>query len=301
MLDVCLVGTGGMMPLPDRWLSSAVVRVSGQMALLDCGEGTQISLKMLGWGFKDISAVLISHFHADHVAGLVGLLLMIGNSYREEELTIYGPLGLQRVVDGLRTIAPELPFPVRCQELKGGETFHFAGIEGSCLMVDHAVSCLAYSVYVRRGRRFSAEKARALNIPVELWKTLQQEQPVEWQGRWYQPSDVLLEPRRGLKLCYITDTRPTLALPTFVRDSDLLICEGMYGDPADHEKAVENKHLTFAEAAQIARRGKARELWLTHFSPSLMEPENYLEVARSIFQNTVVGRDRMCKTLSFGR
>lgn len=299
MLDVCLVGTGGMMPLPERWLSSVAFRVKGQMALFDCGEGTQISLKMLGWGFRDISAILISHFHADHVAGLVGMLLMIGNSDRREELTVYGPPGLGEVLRGLRTIAPELPFVVRHYELEGGESFQFAGVEGRCLMVDHTVPCLAYAVDVRRGRKFDVEKARRLGIPVDLWKPLQDGREVEWQGRRYRPCDVLGEPRRGVKLSYVTDTRPTPELPDFVRDSDLLICEGMYGSPDEYDKAVENKHLLFSEAAEIARLGGVKELWLTHFSPSLVEPEQYINVARAIFLETVAGHDRLCKSLRF--
>ncbi len=288
-----------MMPLPDRWLSSVVFRVKGQMGLFDCGEGTQISLKMLGWGFKDISAILISHFHADHVAGLVGMLLMIGNSYRKEELTVYGPPGLERVLRGLRTIAPELPYPVRHHELHSGEVFRFGAIEGKCLMVDHGVPCLAYAVEVKRGRKFSVDKAEKLGIPVNLWKPLQDGQTVEWRGRYYHPADVLGEERRGIKLSYVTDTRPTAGLPGFVRDSDLLICEGMYGSSEEYDKAVENKHLLFSEAAEIARAGRVGELWLTHFSPSLTEPEQYLNVAKSIFLETVVGHDRLFKSLRF--
>lgn len=287
------------MPLPDRWLSSVVIRARGEMALFDCGEGTQISLKMLGWSFKDISAILISHYHADHVAGLVGMLLMMGNSFRDEEVKVFGPPGLRKVLRGLRTIAPVLPFPVRPQELQGGEVFEFAGLEGRCLMVDHAVPCLAYSALVRRGRKFNAGRAKALEIPLDLWKTLQEEQPVRWQGRWYQPDEVLEGPRPGIKLSYVTDTRPTPELPGFVRDSDLLICEGMYGAPEDHDKAAENQHLTFTEAAEIARLGKVKELWLTHFSPAVTEPELYGDVARAVFPNTVVARDRQCKTISF--
>lgn len=287
------------MPLPDRWLSSVVLRAGGQTALLDCGEGTQISLKMLGWGFRDISAILISHFHADHVAGLVGMLLMIGNSDREEELTVYGPPGMRKVLRGLRTIAPVLPYPVHAQELAGGETFSFAGLQGTCLRADHAVPCLAYSAYAKRGRRFDAGKARALGIPVEFWKTLQEEQSVEWQGRRYEPSEVLGEPRRGIKVSYITDTRPTSQMPEFVRDSDLLICEGMYGSPDDRDKAVENKHLLFTEAAEIARAGNVKELWLTHFSPSLTDPAQYIDAATAVFPHTLLGRDRFCKVLRF--
>src|SRR3954462_13105557 len=100
MIDLCLLGTGGMMPLPNRWLSSLLVRTQGRLLLLDCGEGTQISQKQVGWGFKTLDAICISHFHADHVSGLVGMLLMLANSDRTEEVVLYGPLGLNEVVEG---------------------------------------------------------------------------------------------------------------------------------------------------------------------------------------------------------
>jgi ribonuclease Z len=287
------------MPLPERWLSSVIIRAKGQSALFDCGEGTQISLKILGWSFKDISAILISHFHADHVAGLVGMLLMIGNSFRREEVTVFGPPGLIKVLQGLLVIAPYLPFPLRTQELHGGETFEVAGLEGHCLMVDHGVPCLAYSTVVKRGRKFDAEKAKALGLPVDLWKSLQEEQSVEWQGRSYQPDDVLAGPRRGIKLSYVTDTRPTPELPGFLHGSDLLICEGMYGSPEEHDKAVEKEHLTFTEAAEIARLAKVKELWLTHFSPAMPEPEVYGNVARDVFPNSIVAHDRQCRIINF--
>lgn len=299
MLDICLLGTGGMMPLPDRSLSSVLVRFGGSMLLLDCGEGTQISQKRLGWGFKEVAAIGISHFHADHVAGLPGMLLMVGNSGRREEMLIFGPKGLKRVVRGLRTIAPELPYPVRCLELAGGERFTAMGLEIACLAVDHAIPCLAYSLHVPRSRRFDPDRARALGLPVQLWKTLQQGRSVRWRGRTVRPDEVLAEERPGLKVVYVTDTRPTPALPDFVRGADLLICEGTYGDPADTPKAIERKHLTFAEAASLARDGQARQLWITHFSPAVTDPEQYLDEARRIFPGAALGHDRECRTLRF--
>ena len=160
MLDVALLGTGGMTPLPKRWLSSLLVRLRGNLLLVDCGEGTQISLKKLGWGFKEISTILLTHLHADHVAGLPGLLLTIGNSGRTDWLVLYGPRELSRVIDGVRAIAPYLPFPLDWRELSGGEQIDLGGLEASTLAVDHGVPCLAYSLYLPRGRRFNPEEPR---------------------------------------------------------------------------------------------------------------------------------------------
>ena len=299
MLDVALLGTGGMTPLPKRWLASLLVRFQGKLSLIDCGEGTQITLKQLGWGFKEISAILLTHLHADHVAGLPGMLLTIGNSGRRDALLLYGPPDLWRVVEGVRAIAPQLPFQLEWQEMVGGERMELEGMEVSSLAVDHGVPCLAYSLYVPRGRRFAPERASALGIPVHLWSRLQAGEPVEWGGRQVEPGEVLGEERRGIKLAYVTDTRPTPALPSFVEGADLLVCEGMYGSPEDLPKAVGNRHMLFSEAAEIARGGRVRELWLTHFSPSLSDTQEWLGEATQIFPNTRVGHDRMTGTLRF--
>ncbi len=299
MLDVALLGTGGMTPLPKRWLASLLVRFQGKLLLIDCGEGTQIALKRLGWGFKEISAILLTHLHADHVAGLPGMLLTIGNSGRREALLLYGPPDLWRVVEGVRAIAPQLPFPLEWQELAGGGEMDLHGIEVSSLAVEHGVPCLAYSLYLPRGRRFDAGKATALALPMPLWSRLQAGETVEWGGRKVEPEQVLGGERRGIKLSYATDTRPTRELPSFVQGSDLLVCEGMYGSPEDLPKAVGNQHMLFSEAAEIARQGQVSELWLTHYSPSLSDPAEWLEEATRIFPNTRAGHDLMTATLRF--
>lgn len=299
MLDVCLLGTGGMTPLPQRFLASALVRFKGRLTLLDCGEGTQISLKLLGWGFKEISAILLTHLHADHTAGLPGMLLTIGNSGRRDPLLLFGPPDLWRVVEGVRALAPQLPYLLEWRELLGGEQVDLGGMEVSSLAVDHRVPCLAYSLHVPRGRRFNPERASELGIPVQLWSRLQAGEGVEWEGRQVDPREVLGEERPGIKLSYVTDTRPTPDLPAFVEGADLLICEGMYGSPEDLPKALEKKHMLFAEAAEIARQGRVRELWLTHYSPSLSDPEEWLGEATRVFPNTRAGHDRMAATLRF--
>jgi len=299
MLDLALLGTGGMTPLPKRYLASLLLRFRGSSLLVDCGEGTQISLKILGWGFKEISSILLTHLHADHVAGLPGMLLSIANSGRTDWVVLYGPQELSRVVQGVRAIAPHLPFPLEWRELAGGDRMDLGGLEISTLAVDHGVPCLAYSFHVPRGRRFNPESAAQLGVPVQLWSRLQAGEPVEWEGRRVEPDEVLGEERRGIKLSYVTDTRPTPELPAFVQGADLLICEGMYGSPEDLPKALGNKHMLFSEAAEIACAGRVRELWLTHFSPSLSDPEEWIEEATRVFPNTRVGFDRMTASLSF--
>lgn len=301
MLDVCLLGTGGMIPLPDRWLSSLLMRYNGRMLLIDCGEGTQIPMKMAGWGFKNLDAILITHYHADHVAGLPGLLLTVANSGRQEPVCLVGPVGLSEVVAGLLTIAPELPYPIylcTCP-LDANSRLELSGLLIQCLPVDHGIPCLAYSIELRRPGRFDAEKARKMDIPVQYWKRLQKGETIQCNGRLITPEQVLGEPRKGIKVCYCTDTRPVAGLCDFVREADLLVCEGMYGDEADAEKAVSKKHMLFSEAARTAQEAGVGELWLTHFSPSVTRPGDWLHHAKGIFEHTTAGQDLMKKTLTF--
>ena len=309
MLDVCLLGTGGMMPLPGRWLTSLLLRYNGRMYLVDCGEGTQVPLKMAGWGFKAVDAIFFTHYHADHVAGLPGLLLTIGNSGREAPLDLIGPPGLTRVAGSLMTICPALPYEIRAVELPGNDRAALAPLSNIDLyenlsfqyaLCDHNTLCYAYGFYLRRQGVFNPERAKELDIPLKFWKKLQSgENAVLPDGRLVGPDAVLGPERRGVKLCYCTDSRPARGLRTLFTQSDLLICEGMYGDDAERENAAGKKHMLFSEAAELAREAGARELWLTHYSPSLQNPSEHIGAARRIFEKTYPGRDLMTKTLKF--
>src|SRR5688572_2913773 len=195
-----------MMPLPHRWLSSVLIRHGRRLVLFDCGEGTQISLRALGWGIKDIDLILISHLHGDHVAGVAGLLLTQGNSGRTEPVDIVGPPGLTDAIDRLRVIAPYLPFEVRCRDLEPGDEFELDGLRGRCAQADHHVSCLAYRLDLPRAREFLPDRARALRVPIEHWKHLQREERVTVDSRLVEPDEVLGPPRRGLSIALVTDT-----------------------------------------------------------------------------------------------
>ena len=164
MLDICLLGTGGMMPMPGRFLTSLAARLNGRMMLIDCGEGTQVTMKMQGWGFKNIDAICFTHFHADHISGLPGLLLTIGNAGRTEPLKLVGPQGLTYIVEGLRRIAPELPFPLELIEL-GKDTpnpLRLGEFEVSFCQADHMVRCYAYRIDVKRRGKFDPKKSGSL-------------------------------------------------------------------------------------------------------------------------------------------
>jgi ribonuclease Z len=300
MIDICLLGTCGMMPLPGRWLSCALVRNEANLTLFDCGEGTQIPWKSLGWGFRQLGAICFSHMHADHVAGLPGVLFMVAHAGRTEPLDIYGPVGTAYVVEGLRRIAAELPFPIHIHELRGGESIHLPGeLHATCTPAVHGTPCLAYRAGLSRRPVFQADKARALGLPVQLWSRLQHGETLEYNGQTITPEQVLGDPRRGISFAFITDTRPTQALSTLAHDVDLLICESMYDDVADLPLARSNAHMTAEESASIAHDAGAHALVLTHFSPKINNTSQAEKMARRVFANTRAAKDGMVITLTF--
>ena len=300
MLDVCLLGSGGMMPLPYRWLTSLMTRFNGSSLLIDCGEGTQIAIKEKGWSFKPIDVICFTHYHGDHISGLPGLLLTMGNADRKEPLTLIGPKGLERVVSALRVIAPELPFPIIYKEIEGAEqTFELNGYRLKAFRVNHNVLCYGYTMEIDRAGKFDVERAKEQEIPQKYWKHLQKGETIETENGILTPDMVLGPPRKGLKLTYTTDTRPTNSIRENAKDSDLFICEGMYGEKEKAAKAVEYKHMTFYEAAHLAKDAQVKETWLTHYSPSLTRPEEYMDEVRRIFPEAKAGKDRMSRELAF--
>lgn len=300
MLDVCLLGSGGMMPLPNRCLTSLMTRYNGSNLLIDCGEGTQIAIKEKGWVFKPIDVICFTHYHADHISGLPGLLLTMGNADRTEPLTLVGPKGLERVVSALRVIAPELPFEIQYIELKKPvEQFEIRGYQITAFRVNHNVICYGYTIEIKRAGKFMVEEAKKRNIPVQLWNVLQKGNEAVRDGITYTPEMVLGKPRRGIKLTYCTDSRPTASIAQNAREADLFICEGMYGEPGKEGKAREYKHMTFKEAAVLAKEAGVKELWLTHYSPSLVRPDEFMDQVHEIFANAHPGRDRKSIELHF--
>ena len=288
------------MPLPYRWLTSLMMRYNGSSILIDCGEGTQIAMREKGWSPNPIDVICFTHYHADHISGLPGMLLNMGNADRTEPLLLIGPKGLERVVNALRVIAPELPFELKFMEITEQEqVFEFDGYRLKAFRVNHSMVCYGYTMEIDRQGRFDKERAEAAQIPMKFWSKLQKGEVIEADGVTYTPDMVLGESRKGLKVTYCTDTRPTESLVKAAVGSDLLILEGMYGDPEEAEKARQKKHMTMQEAAQIAVDVNATELWLTHYSPSMNWPDNYKDMVKAIFPNAHISKDGRSVELNF--
>ena len=290
-----------MMPLPYRNLTALMLRYNGSGLLIDCGEGTQVAAKEAELSVHPVDTICFTHYHADHISGLPGLLLTLGNAERTEPLLMIGPKGLERVVNALRVIAPELPFEIHFHELtEPEERIRVHGYEITAFRVRHNVVCYGYTVDIRRIGRFDVGRANSQNIPKQYWNRLQHGQTITAEdGRILTPDMVIGPERKGIRLTYCTDTRPVQSITEHARGADLAILEGMYAEPEKLEKAKQYRHMTFYEAAKLAQKAEVSELWLTHYSPSLMHEERYLKAVQKIFKNTRLGEDGLKTVLTF--
>lgn len=294
MFEIYLPGTGGMKPLPDRGLTGLWAEHDGRALLIDCGEGMQVSLAKISRSLAKLDTLLITHFHADHVAGLPGLLLSAGNFGKTSPLKIYAPTGAKDIIRNICCICGGLPFSLEIYEITGG-SFLWDDIRVASMPVKHRVLTLCYSLTEYRKPVFSPEKAKAAGVPVTYWKALHSGESVEVQGRLITPEQVTDGEREPLKVTYITDTLYFDGLAEFAERSDLLVSEGMYGSEEYRESMTDKRHMLFSDSARIAAASRSKELWLTHYSPALTDPGEYETYVREIFENTIVSRDGMHK------
>lgn len=302
MIDICLLGTGGMMPLLYRYLSSLMIRCDGSNILIDCGEATQLAIKKAELTTKPIDYILFTHFHADHISGLPGLLLEMKNSDRVEPITIAGPKGVEKVVNSLRIIANELPFKINFIELDDNDGyFDLKPYKIQYFKLKHKLTCIGYNIFYDRLPMFSVEKAKSYNIPLKYWNKLQHGETCydAENNTTYTPDMVMGNKRDGIKITYLTDTRPCENIYKFANDSDLFICEGMYGDDSKENNAKKYLHMTMEEACEIATKTNPKEMWLTHYSPSETRPKIYENNLKKIFSNVKICKDGEKKVINF--
>lgn len=302
MIELCLLGTGGMMPLVNRFLTSLFVKCNGYGLLIDCGEATQIAIKKAKLSTADIDYILITHFHADHISGISGLLLSMGNCDRVKPVIIVGPKGLEFVIRSLLVIAPELPFNIHFVECDAKSDFiNFMPYRVQYFKLKHKIPCLGYNLFIDRLPEFKPEKAKENNVPIKYWNKLQHGETIkdEETGIKYTPSMVTGVSRKGIKISYLTDTRPCDNIYKLCNDSDLFICEGMYGDETKKDSVKAKMHMTMQEACEIATKTNPKEMWLTHYSPAENKPQIYEDDLKKIFKNVFIVKDGTKKTLYY--
>jgi ribonuclease Z len=298
-LEAFVLGTGGMMPLPNRHLTSVLLRREGELFLFDGGEGTQVSLRRLNLRWKKITAIFVSHTHADHVTGIPGLLMLSSQVDRDEPLYIIGPPKIAEYIEASRqTLDMYVNYEIIVKEFtEPGPVFSGEGFTISAFPLRHTKTCYGYVMEEdKRAGAFFPEKAEALGVPRgPLWSVLQGGQEVRLEnGDTVKPEQVLGPPRSGRKFSYVTDSLYFPEIAPRVKDSDLLICEGMFERDL-LSSAIEKKHMTAEQAAMIARdAGGVKKMGLIHYSPRYTDHDlkKLLSEAQSIFPDTVLCRDR---------
>jgi ribonuclease Z len=299
-LEAFVLGCGGMMPLPHRHLTSVLLRREGELFLFDGGEGTQISIRRLNLRWKKITAVFVSHMHADHVTGLPGILMLSSQVDRSEPLYIFGPPKIADYIEtSRRSLDMYINYEIIIREIaEPGVVWKGEGFSIRAFPLRHTKSCYGYALEEEaRPGAFHPELALELGVPRgPLWSTLQSGESVTLaDGRIVAPRDVMGAPRSGRKFSYVTDSLYFPEIAREVAGSDLLVCEGMF-ERALAESAVDKKHMTAEQAARIARdAGGVRKLALIHYSPRYADRDlkTLLDEARALFPETVLSKDRM--------
>ncbi|GAB6090491.1 ribonuclease Z [Spirochaeta dissipatitropha] len=302
-MEAYVLGSGGSMPLPGRHLTSVLLRREGELFLFDCGEGTQVALRRLGLRWKKISAIFISHTHADHVTGLPGILMLSSQVDRDTPLYIYGPPKIREYIESSRkALDMYINYEIVIREIMKPElpevVYSGDGFSVRSFPVQHSRTCYGYSfIEDPRAGVFHPERAVELGVPVgHLWGRLQSGQEVELEdGRIIKSSDVMGETRRGRKFTFITDSLPVPRLSEEMRNSDLVICEGMYLNE-EAAAAAEKKHMTGVQAAELARAaGDIGRMGLVHFSARYTKKDILAieKEAQEVFPNTFSARDGM--------
>jgi len=306
MIDITLLGTSALLPLPERALTAAVAACEGRSILFDCGEGTQTAARKAHVSLMKTDLIALTHYHGDHVFGLPGLMQTMGSMNRTQPLMITGPMGLKEAMEPVLRLAEKLPFPISLFSIPAEgmalSAFFPSWPELARLTpfpTRHRVPSQGYALTLDRPGRFDPEKARALSIPIQWWSKLQRGETIQTEMSVFTPDQVLGPPRQGLKFVFSGDTAPCDTLIQAAENADLLICEATYGEDDQADLAAQYGHMTFSQAGLAGAQAHAKALWLAHFSQRIETPEDHLPLAAAHFPGAVCGQDGMKTTLRF--
>ena len=307
MIDITLLGTSALIPLPGRALTSAFLSCEGHSILFDCGEGTQTAARKAGVSLMKTDIIAITHYHGDHIFGIPGLLQTMTSMNRTSKIYITGPSeGFYDSLDPILKLAGGLSFETELLKIPDEGIMPEEIIQGwphgsklSAFRTKHRIASQGYSFTLGRAGKFMPDKAKELNIPVTLWKVLQRGESVIVGENTIMPEQVTGEARKGLKFVFTGDTAECDNLTEAARDADLMICEATYGENEQAQLAIDRGHMNFSQAAGTAKKAGVKRLWLTHYSPMIDDPMKYLNNASEIFTETSCGHDGMNITLTF--
>lgn len=306
MIDITLLGTSALVPLPERAETSAQLACGGHSILFDCGEGTQMAARKAGVSLIKTDIIALTHYHGDHVFGLPGLLQTMNMMGRTDPLYIVGPGAIEKELEHILALAGRLPYELKLISLpeEGMELNALTqrwpdGAKLTAFPTNHRVISQGYAFELPRAGKFQPEKAKALGVPMNQWGLLQKGECVRVGEQIILPEMVLGAPRKGLKVVFSGDTAECEALETASKGADLLLCEATYGENEQAQLAKDHGHMNFAQAGQLAANAQVQRLWLMHYSQMVDNPEDYLPNVREFFPETECGFDGKSVTLQF--
>ena len=296
-LRVLFLGTSASVPTLRRSLPAIAIKREGELILLDCGEGTQRQMIKAKVGFNRETKIFITHMHGDHMLGLPGIIQTMSLLDRSRPLYIYGPEGIRDFIEAIKeTVRFSLRFRIEVQEVTSeGAIYDCDDYEVRAGWSEHTVPTVAYALIEKqRPGRFNPERALSLGVPKgPLWSRLQHGSAVKLpDGRVVKPEDVLGPPRRGRKIVYTGDTRPSRGIIELAKGADVLIHDATFADDLA-ERAREDMHSTASEAASVAKKAGVKLLVLTHISARYEDTDILLEEARRVFPNVLIAEDFM--------
>jgi ribonuclease Z len=296
MLSLTFLGTGASIPTLDRNVAGIAIQREGEVLLFDCGEGNQRQMMRYGVGFT-FKEIFFTHYHADHMLGVTGLLRTMGLQERTTPVMLYGPKGAQRILGAAVMLGIERnKFPIEIIEIKPGDRLARDQYDIVVFETEHRADTVGYAlVEHQRLGRFNPDRARELGIPEgPLWGQLHKGKSVTLEdGRTFAPADLVGPPRSGRTLVYTGDTRPNLSVIEAARGADLLVHEATFGGD-ELERARETGHSTASEAARVALEAGVRRLVLTHISSRYnRDASELLAEAKAVFPETAIARDGM--------